>query len=132
MANGERNPWDSVPPERRLDFRVVGGDLATLAEATVLKVQREWPRHLAAINGSDAVVLLLTKLAVTTYSTIRYFCAEIPEDQARQMSFASSAPPLLRTLIEEIFAVIFIRQDPPGRVAWYHRAGWREKKEYYD
>jgi len=66
------------------------------------------------------------------FSTIRYFCAEKPEDPARRISFASSAPPLLRSMLDEIFTVIFLGEDVPARVQWYYKAGWRELREEYD
>ncbi len=126
----QTDPWNSIPEERRLDFKVIGQPLATLAEAMINKIDREWPRSLADITGSRPLFLLLTYVAVTTYETIKYFCAEKPEDPFRKIGFADAAPPLLRSLVDEIFAVAFIAEDLPTRVQAYYRAGWREAAEH--
>ncbi len=127
----EKDPWESVPRERRLDFKVIGEPLKSLAEATINKVEREWPKYFRHIPGAQVLFRLLTLVAVTTYETTKYFCAETPEDPARKISFASSAPPLLRSLLDEIYAVVFIGEEMESRVAWYYRAGWREMAERY-
>lgn len=126
----ETDPWDSIPEEQRLEFKVIGQPLATLAEATINKIDREWPPSLADISGSRPLFLLLTHVAVNTYETIKYFCAEKPEDPFRKIEFADAAPPLLRSLVDEIFTVVFIAEDFPNRVQAYYRAGWREAVEH--
>lgn len=126
------DPWESVPADRRLDFAVIGEPLEKLTTATILNVDRALPPEIAKVPGAPVVFLLLSKLAETMFSTIRYFCAEKPEDPARRISFASSTPPLLRSILDEIYTVIFIGEDIPGRVPWYYKAGWRELREAYD
>lgn len=66
------------------------------------------------------------------FSTIRYFSAEKPEDPARRITFASSAPPLLRSMLDAICTVIFLGEDVPGRMEWYNKAGWRELREEHE
>lgn len=66
------------------------------------------------------------------FSTIRYFCAEKPEDPVSRVSFATSAPPLLRSMLDELYTVIFLGEDLPARVHWYYKAGWRELREEYE
>jgi hypothetical protein len=126
------DPWESIPAERHLDFAVIREPLEKLAAATILNVERALPPEIANALGAPAVLLLLAKSAETMFSTIRYFCAEKPADPARRVSFASSAPPLLRSMLDEIITVIFIGEDIPGRVLWYSKAGWRELREEYD
>lgn len=127
----EKDPWESIPKERRLDFKVVGEPLKSLAEATINKVEREWPKRFSHIPGGQVLFRLLTVIAVTAYETTKYFCAEKPEDPVRKISFASSAPPLLRSLLDEIYIVAFIGENMESRVPWYYRAGWREMAERY-
>lgn len=126
------DPWESVPPERRLDFGVIREPLETLTAATILNLKRALPPEIGCVPGADVVFLLLAKLAATTFGTIRYFCAERPEDPARRISFASSAPPLLRSLLDGIYTVVFIGENVGERIRWYHRAGWREMREEHD
>ena len=98
----------------------------------VINVERSLPPAIANVVGAPTIFLLLSKVAETTFNTIRYFCADEPQDPRRQISFASSAPPLLRALLDEIFTVIFIGEDVAGRVQWYNKAGWREIREEHD
>ena len=126
------DPWEGVPADRRLDFTVIREPIESLAEATILGVERALPVALQAVPGSLAVLLMLAKLVETTFSTIRYICAEKPEDPARRISFATSTPPLLRSMLDAIYTLIFIGEDPPTRFKWYYNAGWRELREEYD
>lgn len=125
----EKDPWNSIPEENRLDFKVVAEPLATLATATVNQIEREWPEVFRSIDGAQPLLLLLTEVAITAYETIKYFCAEKPEDYARKITFSASAPPLLRSLLDEVYTVAFLGEDMPARVAWYYRSGWREMFE---
>ncbi|GEM_PF-1731107 len=127
----EKDPWESIPKERHLDFKVVGEPLKSLAEATINKLEREWPKEFSDIPGAQVLFRLLTLVAVTSYETTKYFCADKPEDSARKISFGSSAPPLLRSLLDELYTAVFIGDDVGSRVAWYYRSGWREMAEHY-
>jgi hypothetical protein len=129
---GILDPWESVPAERRLDFGVIREPLERLTVATILNLKRALPPEITRVPGAAVVLLLLAKVAATTFDTIRYFCAERPEDPARRISFASSAPPLLRSLLDGIYTVVFIGEDVGERIQWYYRAGWREMREEYE
>lgn len=122
----EKDPWHSVPEDKRLEFRVIGEHLSSLSEATINKLEREWPRRFAHIGGAQVLFRLLTVVAVTTYETVKYFCADKPEDALRKISFGSSSPLLLRSLVDEIYIVVFLGEDLERRVPWYYRSGWRE------
>src|SRR5258705_6575444 len=119
------DPWEGVPADRRLDFKVVREPLESLTAAVVINVERSLPPAITAVPGALPLLLLLTKVAETTFSTIRYFCAEDPEDPARRISFASSAPPLVRSLLDEIYTVVFIGEDVAGRGRGDYKKGWR-------
>lgn len=125
----EKDPWKSVPDDKRLDFKVIAEPLATLAEATVNKVEREWPATLRDIAGAPPLFLMLTKVAIAAYETVKYFCAEKPDDPNRKIWFSVSAAPLLRSLVDEVCTVVFLVEDLPKRVEWYFRSGWRETFE---
>jgi hypothetical protein len=123
------DPWNDVPEERRLDFEVIRKPLAALAETTLNRIEREWPAPFAGIEGARVLFQLLTYVAVTTYQTIVYFCAEKPEDHRRKIEFVDSAPPLLRSIADGVFTLAFIAESVPERVREYYRAGWREVAE---
>lgn len=126
------DPWESIPADKRLDFAVIREPLEKLAAGTILNLERAVPSEMARVLGAPAVLLMLAKTAETTFSAIRYLCAEKPEDQPRRISFASSTPPLLRSMLDEVFTVIFIGEDVPARVQWYNKAGWRELREEHE
>ena len=129
MQSREKDPWNTVPPEDRLDFTVIGQPLENLAVATINKIDRQFPTELASIGGAQPLFLLLSKLAQTTYQTIKYFCVETSPDPALRIEFVSSTPPLLRSLVDEIFTVVFLSADLKTNVPWYYRSGWREQAE---
>src|SRR5712692_4562414 len=126
------DPWESVPAERRLEFAVIRVPLEKLATATILNVERALPPDIANVLGAPAVFLMFAKSAETMFSAIRYLCAEKPDDPARRISFASTTPPLLRSMLDAICTMIFIGEDIPARVQWYNKAGWREMREEYE
>jgi hypothetical protein len=126
-----RDPWDSVPTERRLDFAIISEPLEKLAAAVIINVERALPLSIANVPGAREVLVLLIRTGHTMFSTIRYFCAEKPEDLARRPWFSSSAPPLLRSLLDEICTVLFIGEDIAHRTRWYWKSGWRELHEEY-
>lgn len=125
----EKDPWHSVPEDKHLDFNVIGEHLRSLAEATINKLEREWPDRFAHIEGAQVLFRLLTILAATTFETIKYFCADKREDPFRKISFVSSSPPLLRSMVDGIYTVVFLGEDLEKRVPWYYQAGWREIAE---
>jgi hypothetical protein len=125
-------PGNPFHPQRRLDYAVIRDPLTSLAEAAVLRLERDPPRELGAINGGQPLFTLLARLAQTTFDSVAYLCAEKPEDPARRIAFASSPPPLLRALLDEIFTVVFLSQDLPARIGWYYRSGWGEMLANYE
>jgi hypothetical protein len=127
---GEALALAKRPPD--LEFRVVGEPLSSLAEATILKLEREWPHAYEQVGGAQLVFRLQTQLAFTTYRSIIYLSAERPADFARKVSFASSAPPLSRSILDTIYSIVFLLEDLPSRVAWYYSSGWREMWEMYE
>jgi hypothetical protein len=118
--------YENLP---RLDFAVVREPPDYLAEAIANKMQREWPANVARHSASPMVVRLLVTVSENTYRTIRYFCADKPEDGARKLHYALTAPPLVRTLLDALFTVVFLFEDLPERTSWYVRAGWREMEQ---
>jgi hypothetical protein len=119
-------------PPPNLDFAVVGKPLLALVEATIRKLEREWLRSLEGIGGAQLVFRLQTQLAFTTYRSIIYLSAERPPDFARKVSFASSAPPLSRSILDALYAIVFLLENIPARVGWYYHAGCREMWEMYE
>jgi len=112
-----------------IDFSVFTKPLDETVEAVRNQLEREWPRSLRAHKGTQMVVRLLLAVSVNTYKTMRYFCADVPPDPARKQEYALSAPPLARTILDALFTLVFLAQDPEARTSWFLRSGWREMNE---
>ena len=123
---------DDVPPEKVLNFRVIRDPLDEALEALKNLIDREWPKGLETIPGAHALFLTMLKVAINTYQSVLFIAADLPKDSAPPLEFALSIPPLTRSLLDQLFSVIFLSEDLPTRVQWYYKAGWRESKEAYD
>jgi hypothetical protein len=92
------------------------------------KIEREWPRQYENILGAREIVLLNVGTTNVTSRSIRYLCAEKPLDANRLLEYSLSAPPLNRTILDNLFTMIFVLEDLHGRCLWYHKAAWREQR----
>jgi len=123
---------DDIAREQGLDFRVIRDPLDTALEALKNLIDREWPKELENVAGARALFLTMLKVAINTYQSVLFLAADLPKESAPPLEFALSIPPLTRSLLDQLFTVIFLSEDLPTRVQWYYKAGWRESKEAYD
>jgi len=72
--------------------------------------------------------LLTLRVADVTYRSIRWLCADRPPDPNRRVEYCLSVPSLNRTILDNLFTVIFVLEDIPIRCVWYHKAAWREER----
>ena len=70
------------------------------------------------------------RVAATTFGSMQYLCADSPPDHARRAEFAIVVPPLARTLLDSIFNLVLIFDDPRVNARWYFTAGWRDEIEH--
>ena len=91
------------------------------------KLEREWPANLSNILGARELFLLTLRLAEVTYLSIRFLSADKPPDPNRKLEYCLSVPPLNRSILDNLFTIIFVLEDLPARVHWYHKAAWREQ-----
>jgi hypothetical protein len=119
-----------VSNPHELPFEALRERLDSLLTATANKLEREFPGHIE--NGRDLGGLLrcFVLVAQNTYMTMRYFCADKPSDPARKPAYVLSGGPLARTVLDQLFTVVFLLEDLQERAAWYEKAGWRELKEF--
>ncbi len=122
---------DKIPPDKVLDFKVIGQQLDEALEALKNLIDRNWPRQYD-IPGARALFLTMIKVAINTYQSVRFLAADSPKNSAPPLEFALSIPPLTRSLLDQLFAVVFLTEDLTTRTLWYYKAGWREAKEAYD
>lgn len=112
-----------------LDDAVVREDFKTLAAAVENKAEREFPLRPGSIRGLQYLVQAHLKVTRNTAEVIRYLCADVPRDPARKPEFCIATFPLLRTMLESLFSVLFLLDEPSARTPWYYRASWRDDVE---
>ncbi len=95
-------------------------------------IEREWPRRYSENQDLKMFLLGTVKIVQTTYNSIRYLAADLPANSDRKLEFAISIPPLARTVLDSLFTIIFIFNDPQARIVWYHKSGWREFFEEHE
>lgn len=114
------------PPN--LDASAITEPLDSLLKALGYKIEREWPARLAKIVGAREFFLLTLRTAEVTYLSIRWLSADKPPDPHRRLEYCLSVPPLNRTILDNLFTIIFVLEDLPARCVWYHKASWREER----
>lgn len=97
-------------------------------------IDREWPTSVSQEGGTHIIFHSFVLAAETTYKTIIWICAELPdlEGKGRDPQFVLSVPPLARAILDQVFTVCFLSEDIKERSFWYFKAGWRELKERDD
>lgn len=118
------------PPH--LDDRVIREDLQTLIIAVDNKVDREFPAVYGAIPSLQFLVHANIKITKINYDVIRYILADYPEDNARKASFCIAAFPIARTILDSLFSIVFLFDNPVENAKWYMRSSWREHREELD
>ncbi len=122
---------DEIPPDKVLGFGVIGPPLDDILIALKNSIDHDWPKQYD-IPGAQVLFLTMIKVAINTYQSILFLAADSPKDSAAPLEFALSIPPLTRSLLDQLFAAIFLAEDLNTRTQWYYKAGWRESKESYD
>jgi hypothetical protein len=115
-----------------LDYNVIKAELNSVFESTANKIEREWPETYAVVDSARELFLLTIRIAINTYNTIVYICADKPEDYRRDRRFSLSVPPLNRTLLETTIMLLLVIEDIPRYTVWFYKSGWLEWKEAYD
>lgn len=117
-----------APEPHSIDASVITAPLDKAMTALGNKIEREWPKRYSTILGAREIVLLNVATTDITSRSIRYLCAEKPPDPNRSLEYCLAAPPLNRTILDNLFSMIFVLEDLPTRCLWYHKAAWREQR----
>jgi hypothetical protein len=112
-----------------MPYSLIQDKFDNLQRATINKIEREWPEKYLSIDSGREWFLFTFNVARNTYHTITYICADIPNDPDRRREYSLSVPPLNRTILENLIAVIFVMKDISKYATWFHKAGWLEWKE---
>src|SRR6266487_5970859 len=113
------------PPLPSLPWRTFGPQLRDLLVAVVNKLDREWPSKWRGLGGAAYLLESLARTTQNTYHTIWLLCIDNPTWPAEREDVLSVGP-IARTILESVFAVIFLFDDLPTRATWYLKGGWKE------
>jgi len=111
-----------------LDASVITEPFDVAMAALGNKIEREWPVRFASVQGARELFLLTVRVSDVTCRSIRWLSAEKPPDPHRIPEYCLSVPPLNRTILDNLFTVMFMLEDLPGRCDWYNKAAWREER----
>jgi hypothetical protein len=97
-------------------------------------VDRSAPIEIRRIAGWHEFLLVAVLATRTLYGTITYLSRDKggKDDLMPKLEYGVATSPLARSLLELLFTVIFIREQPRTRVKWFHHSGWRELREMVD
>jgi hypothetical protein len=92
-------------------------------------VERSSPEKVRTISGWHPFLMVATRATQAIYGSVCYLSADTPDDPLRKLEYGICTSPLIRSLADLLFNIIFIREKVRSRIKRYHRAGWRETKE---
>jgi hypothetical protein len=113
-----------------IDFAPIKTPLAEIPLAIVNRIKRERMRELSDHHpGLPGILKLLTQVVRVTWDSIRFLCANAVQYPARRQEFAVAVPPLNRSMLDALFAAVFLFDKPSSNTRWYYAGGWRESLE---
>ena len=97
-------------------------------------VDRSAPVEIRSIQGWQEFLMVAVSASRIIYETVTYLSRDTghKDDLMPKPEYGITTSPLVRSLVELLFTIIFIREKPRSRVKWFHRSGWRELKELSD
>ena len=97
-------------------------------------VDRSAPVQITNIPGWHEFLMVAVLASRTLYETVNYLSRDSghKDDLMPKPEYGITTSPLVRSLLELLFIIIFVRERPRLRVKWFHRSGWRELKELLD
>ena len=97
-------------------------------------VDRSAPIQVRSIPGWQEFLMVAVLSTRTIYETIMYLSRDSghKDDLMPKPEYGITTSPLVRSLLELLFTIIFIREKPRTRVKWFHHSGWRELREFVD
>lgn len=116
-----------IPPERRLSFDRIASHLDEAINVLEGGFADRWPQRFAAVEAARPYLRLTVLVSRNTYYSSILLLQEKPASPLR----ALSVPPLARTILDSLFTVVFIFEDPATRWEWFARSAWREEHEAF-
>jgi hypothetical protein len=111
-----------------IPFEAIKEPFDTLCQAYINRVDRDWPdKVVGQVNGSFVVEALL-RANYNAYKTVLFLCAE-GSDGGRKPEYSLLAAPIDRTILDSLYAIVFLFESLEERATWYLKSGWRERHE---
>lgn len=93
--------------------------LDILAQATINKIEREWPSRYRQLPFAQGFFALILKLARHTYRTVSYLCADQrTAEYDWRWEYTLCLPVLNRTLLDSLLNIVFMLEDLKPRSVW--------------
>lgn len=124
-----------LKPLTRFDF----GLILERMDGALINVERDLQRLVKRAEATKdlksarklALLMVLVRFAANSFMSVRYLCADTPEDPKRKPNFALVVPAINRQLLDLLFSIVYMFDDISARSDMYERAGWREAYEQY-
>jgi hypothetical protein len=121
----------TVESKNTLDFGLIANDLDRLLTAFKESTIREWPRKWEGLLGAGLLVQGSVRVASTAYQVVRFICKDTEKyrDPWQRLEFVTATPPIVRSILDILFALVFLFDDVPTRSEMFIKGGWREMCE---
>jgi hypothetical protein len=117
-----------------LDASTFQEPLVKLAEVLAQKVKREAPRLLAAPSFVSVDLHVLIRQAMYTYNALFYLNADERRktDTFWRTAYSVVTLPLIRNMIDCLYNITAILQDPGANGPWFRRSGYKKALAAFD
>ena len=119
---------DEANTKGEISYRVFQDRMEKLFQATANKLEREWDSRYRHIYDARITFFQSLRVAINTFNTIMFICADVPNDPGRRPVYALSLAPLTRTLFEQLIAFVFLMEDIPTYIPWLFKTGYTEHR----
>jgi hypothetical protein len=123
---------DKTPELPGLPYESIGPQLHALLETVVNRCDRDWPQKWRDKDDTRYIVLGCARINRNTYNSLRWLLADEPKRSERRIEYALSAIPVVRSIADTVFLLVFLFGDVEEHTKLYFRGGWREMKEDFD
>ena len=114
-------------PAAAFNYQTIAKDLDEIPQRLLDAIGKEKCEELQAYEtGVPHVLALTVAVSGSTWQSIRFLCWEVPEI-GWQPEFAFAVPPLARTLLDSLFNIIYMFDEPAQNVHWFLANGWTDQ-----
>ena len=112
-----------------IDDAVLRRPLKSLCTNVEDFTERAFPISLSSIKWLQYFVVANIKISRNTWAAARYMCVDNSSDPDLKRDFFITAFPLARTILELLFSMVLIFDNPTENIRWYFHSSWREDYE---